>query len=323
MSLRDAWPLAVILFVAAWGGLSAQWMFHHGVAGFTTDAARRVSAVTPGSAAAEAGIRPGDVLLGIHEPVPDDRVRSNGVPAGEVRRVDLLREGEAISLAVTFAPPAGQARLRRVAALALGALFLLIPSAGLRLRPARLTRILFLAGAGTGLAFMGEPSFAGDPLRAAVMALRNALILAGVAAAVQFAFEYSRPGRMATWVYAPAAAYWLVLDWRLLAPQAAGLAPVAGLAGGILLTAALACILVVLLRAWIRGWRTGEPPLITPVFTATLFGLLMVAMAVALEHSLQTHLPGQSLWFLALLVIPLAWTAAAVSAAGRVGDSPA
>jgi hypothetical protein len=204
----------------------------------------------------------------------------------------------------------------------LGSLFVLFPAWALWRQPARLTRVLCIAGVGIGLAFMPVPVMDGDLAQGLFMALRNALVLAGVGAAVQFAFEYARPGRRSTWVYFPVGAYWLMLDWRLLAPGATGLVPMTSLAGGVLLATALASILVVLLRAWIRSRHTAQPQQIGRVFLFTLAGLLPPALVAVSGPLWGLTWPGGGLWSASLLLVPYSWSRAAVAVVGdsRPGD---
>lgn len=195
------------------------------------------------------------------------------------------------------------------ASVVLGLACLGLPAVVALLRPARSTRVLLLAGAGIGLVFLGQPRFDHPVVLAAAMALRNALVLAGIGAALQFTLEFTRPGRRVAWVYTPMAMYWLMLDWRLLAPGASGLVAVVNLAGGVLLAFSMAVLLVTLARACVRGWRLDRPAGLRLLCLGTLAGLLPVAAAgVAHATGHGVLLPPRAWWPLPLLAIPLTWT---------------
>jgi hypothetical protein len=272
-------------FVLAWALACVFSLRYSGVAGFTTTASGEVTNLRPDGPADRAGLRIGDRLLGYRAPGSAGLRPLGPVPAGETRVLGVQRDDATMELTVRFVERSGAALWRPLAYIALGVGLLVISGFARRQRPGRLTGILFLAGSGIGLACMGEPELGDSAWRAAIMAIRNAVVLAGLGAMVQFTLEYVRRGRRANWVYLPLGAYWLVLDWRLLAPGATALASVSGVLGGALLVLSLSVVLVTLSRGWIRGRNSNDPPGIGLAFSATVGGLALLLAAAALQQA--------------------------------------
>lgn len=91
-------------FVRAWLGVLAQESFYAGL-GLKAEAGLEVLAVAPGSAAAAAGVRPGDeVTAVVGTPVhslQDLRLALDGLAPGVAVTLELRREGRRLTLAVT------------------------------------------------------------------------------------------------------------------------------------------------------------------------------------------------------------------------------
>jgi S1-C subfamily serine protease len=109
--------LTVLVFVAGCGAapsrgqMPAEGAMPAPNLGITTDGQLVVVAVEPGSAAQQAGITRGDVLVSLdNHPITaasymDIRRRIAGVPAGQTLPMVVQRAGQVVSLRVTFAPP--------------------------------------------------------------------------------------------------------------------------------------------------------------------------------------------------------------------------
>lgn len=203
---------------------------------------------------------------------------------------------------------------RRLAVAATGWAVALTTLAGTWRSPFSLSGRLGWAGLGAGLALSRLPVVNPIFLSTLLTSLRALGVLAGLAATVQFALlccGWRRTG----WVWAPPAVYGALLVARFwLAPDGTGvLAVFVNTSGALLMAAALALVLGVALRDWIRtpaGVPGGSPG--AWLLTGLALGLGPVTLGLVIDAVFPGVLPGLVRYgFVTLLLLPPCWLRAA------------
>jgi len=293
-------------------------------AGYSVSQGRRVVHVVPGSPADRAGLRVGDTIVRIDGVETRDRAavtRLSGGAIGALRRLDIVRGEAPQSVEVELEGLNARERWRRYAAICAGVCFILSTGLAWLRRPIPAGAALATMGLGFGLAFLGPADWLAETSHVALAVARNALILAGVGAGLHFLRLMVVPRRSRRWpataLYAPLAAYWLLLTVRTLNPEGTPhlVSSFISVAGGLLFALYLTLAIVTLARAWVRNRQAGiRDPVLGSLCAGSALGLLPVAVA-ALVPVLWPGLtlPGGDFWFLAILLVPLGFSAGFVT----------
>ncbi len=315
-------PLAVLAL--AWGVLSFLQADQLARAGYSLSRGHLVVRVVPGSPAEQAGLRVGDSIIGVDGTGTRDRwavERLSRGAIGDVRRLDVQRGEESLSVDIRLAGFTKREIWRRHAGTFTGLCYLVIAGLAWVRRPSPASRALAVMGLGLGLAFMGPGGQVPEAWRLAASLARNALILAGIGSCLYFlrlmVAERGPAGPQLAGIFAPLAVFWLLLAVRTVhAEDTPNLVKgFTGFMGGLLFGVYLALAIATLLRAWVRGRQAGgNGPVMRLLCLGPLLGLVPVAAAALLPVLWPgVALPGMDFWFLSLLLVPLAWSAAAVT----------
>jgi membrane-associated protease RseP (regulator of RpoE activity) len=330
--VKPGWLEWLAVLVVAWGLVAAVMLPTRGEAGYTVDAGNQVLQVLPGSAAEAAGILAGDRIREIGgQPVEDSRAMAVlGQPkAGTQRNLLLEREGQPLELTVNYQSPGTGRVMGRWLSFLLGCGFVGFTILAWRRRPANRTKVLAIMGLGLGLAFMGDPAIATWPWRGVLLVLRHGLVLAGIGAVLHFLLLFPEPRaflrnpRNILWLYLPLGFFWQLLAWRILfSPSATGLLNSLTFIGGSFLFGMYFVVAVTTMtRSYIRSRTLPVPDGSKKIFFSTLAGLLpLMAYAVLRAAAPESMPPGADYWFIALVLLPWGWSAAAISSNTLIDD---
>jgi hypothetical protein len=310
--------------VGLWGVLTIPDVGKRATAGYRTDGNNTVLQVDEESPAAASGLRAGDRVRRINDIPAEDAAglaRLGRATVGESRAFVVERAGHEVTLDITYARLSVSDRHRSWAGILVGFCYLGFCMAAWLTKRDRATRLLAVMGIGVGLAFLAGPYFEAAGVRSVVNTIRNALILAGMAATLHFLLVFpaprpfiERPGGVKL-LYAPALAFWLLISYRVLFTPAAtrGLNTLTNVFAGVIVGGYLLLGIITLLRRYIRasaGERRSRG--LNTMLGGTILGLAPLALGhLVAVLAPRSRLPGQDVYFLSLVFIPLTWSLAA------------
>ncbi len=184
--------------------------------------------------------------------------------------------------------------------------------------PQRGTRVLAVVGLGCSLIFLSGPGFESQAAGTVFSIIRSGLVLAGIAAMLHFLLLFPKPGPFVAqpgnirFLYAPAFLFWLLVSFRALpGPNiSSALNAFTYILTGLVIAGYFLAGLIVFLRRYIR----------TPVedrgssgMRLMLLGSLTGFLPAAIGYMpALSSVPGNEYFFISLIVLPPAWTKAAL-----------
>jgi len=296
--------------------------------GYLTDGDNTVVQVTSGSPAEAAGLRVGDYIRSIGGISVEDtkaQFRQPRPAVGEVRTYVVERDGASVSLDVQNAAlPGSQKAVTFVAAL-VGLAFLVCGLWAYLTAPSPATALLALLGLCFAPALLTSPYFASSALRAVQGSVITTVVLLGFAVLMHFLLSFperrtflARPNAAAI-MYAPAAVVALTLVVFLVLQPAAtsGVNVFFRMLFGLFIAGYFGVSLVALIRSYAKaGVQARAAHGLTLMLLGAVLGLglLLISALVGLVLP-RVVLPGQQYYFLALVLIPITFAAAAVRSA--------
>jgi hypothetical protein len=328
LSTADRLILVVMAgLIGAWGAAGALDVSQRTEAGFSTDANHVITHLDPAGPAEVVNMRVGDEIIRIDSKHVEDTgaiVRLPRVAAGERRSYTVQRGESTIRYRPAFRTLDEQTRAREYLFTIVGFSFLLIPLAACLTQPNPATRVLTLMGMGLSLAFFDGPYLLSYDIRAVAAVVAQLFVLLGLAALVHFLliFPHRRPLLKRSWgkklVYVPMLIVWLLIGWRvLLTPSEESLARfVSQFFSGLVIVIYLLVGLFLLLRNYSRTDGVVRRRLaLNRMLWATAAAIIPAVVAqLARIVSPSTPLPGQAYYFIALLLVPIAWSLSAIRA---------
>ena len=329
--------LIIILcaLVALWSVLTMIDIAKRAQAGYYTDGNNTITRVFEGSPAAAAGLQVGDFITrinGISTENHAELLEMGRAEIGETRVFTFDRDGETLDLSVTFGKLTERDRMLSYAAVLIGLCYLGFCVTAFLGRQNRATQVLAVMGLGIGLAFLGGPYFASAGFRSIANTLRNAMVLAGIAALLHFLLVFPRPRAFIErpngfkLLYTPVVIFWLLISYRNLFTPAASSAlnTFTNLFAGLLIGGYCLLAIITLLRAWIGTDSEARASSgLGVMLWGTVIGLAPVGLANIIGAvSPQTVLPGSDFYFMTLILIPLSWSMAARKQAESMKMAP-
>ena len=318
--------VSVVLLI--WGVLGALDIRNQTYTGYVTDGNNTITGVAEGSPADAAGFQVGDYLRsngGIA--VEDSRanaLRGRAV-VNEVRTFEVERDGETISLEMSYAALPLNNALVTYGAILVGVLFLVFGVWAFLTVPSSTTALLAVLGITFSPAFTVGPYFASAGVRTAVGVVILLLIIVGFAVLTHFLLVFPKKKRTLerrrmTWaIYGPAAVVGFLAVWLLVAQPAATSAVNVFFRAvfGLFVVAYFGTSLIALIHSYVKADARDR--------VANGLSLLLMGAVVGLGPSLvislvgliapQVVVPGAQFLPLAIGLLPVTFALAAVRGA--------
>ncbi len=225
--LRYKTPLLTIsVVILIWAMLGALDVRNQAYRGLVTDGNNTVTGVAEGGPAESAGFRVGDYIRvngGI--PVEDSRATAarGRAEVNEVRTFEVERDGQTVTLELTFSALPFNIALTYYSGIVVGILFLVFGVWGFLAAPSKVTALLALLGISLSPALTVGPYFDSSGVRTAVGVFTFLLITFGFAFLTHFLLVFPKKKRplerrnMAWMIYGPAVVVGILSLWLLLA----------------------------------------------------------------------------------------------------------
>lgn len=312
------------VIVLAWATLAVLDIPDIPWSGYVADGRNVVVGVEPGSPADTAGLKTGDIVLRINGTALQDSksmAKLGRAKIGETRILEVGSDNETSTVEIAFAAlPVHKQRVSLARAFAGMSFFICFWP--FLCKPDRASAFLAIMGAGLGLALSGAPYLETPWLRTVGNTLHSGMVLAGIAALLQFLLVFPRTapflqGRQQRWrwLFLPAGLLWLLLATRQLAsPSATNFLNLASNAlTGLVVGAYLLFSLITLLRQYIRASKQARAAKrLKLLFWGTLAGLVPVMAGSVIQALWSSNAnPAVDFFFLSLILIPFTWSLAA------------
>jgi membrane-associated protease RseP (regulator of RpoE activity) len=220
--------LSVVLLV--WGASGVLDVRNQTYTGHVTDGNNTITGVSEGGPAEAAGLQAGDYIRSIGGTAVEDMgavLRQSRAEINEVRTFEVERDGETLSLDVTYVALPLNNALVLYGGILVGVLFLVFGVWAFLTVQSSTTALLAVLGITFSPGLMAGPYFASASVRTAVGVVILLLIIVGFAVLTHFLLVFPKPKRMLerrkmTWaVYSPAVVVGLLAVWFLVAQPAA------------------------------------------------------------------------------------------------------
>jgi len=295
--------------------------------GWNTDRNNVVTQVLPGSPAEAGGLMAGDQLIslgGVDISDASAQSRRGRPDVGETWEFVVERDGQEMSLDVTFGEPVARRKLIAHAGFLAGFCFLGFTLRAYLQKQTPSTAALALAGTMFSFVFITGPYFDNYTLRAIANALETLIVFLGIPSIlyfllVHFGSAYLGKPNAKRMLYAPGLAVGLFIAWRILAtPEATNALNTfaAFFVGGVALFYLIASLLTVY-----KNYSAASPSDrgntgLNLMLLGALLGMLPpVITIVAGIIAPQLVLPGQEFYFLSFVLIPITWSMAVLRGA--------
>lgn len=304
---------AVIAIYGIFGWLDVS---NYAQGGWATDNDKTVTMVLAGSPTEAAGLQVGDYLVslgGISTSDAKAQSRRGRPQVGETWEFVVERDGETVSMDVTFGEPVPQRKLVAHAGFLIGFCFLGFTLRAFLQRQTASTMTLAIAGTLFSLAFLNGPYFANYTLRSLDNALSTLLVFLGVASILNFLLVHLRSGSNRL-IYVPGLAAGLFIVYRILATPEATTA--LNTFGNVFVGAIVAFYLIASLVTVYRSFNAATAPErdsrgLSLMLIGALVGILPPVVSVLTGIlAPQTVLPGQQFYFLSFVALPITWSIA-------------
>lgn len=219
-------PLLVVsVLILVWGVFGALDVQNQAYRGYVTDGNNTITGVAGGGPAEAAGLEVGDYILSIGGISVEDvsaGARRGRAAVNEVRTVEVERDGQMVSLELSYSALPTKNALVSYGAIVVGVLFLVFGVWAFLAVPSRATGLLALLGIAFSPAFVVGPYFASATMRMAVGSVVLLLMAFGFAVLMHFLLVFPKTKRALekrnmTWViYGPATLVGLTTLWLLL-----------------------------------------------------------------------------------------------------------
>ena len=297
--------------------------------GWNTDRNNVVSQVLPGSPSEAAGLMAGDQLISLGGIAMSDakaQSRRNRPEVGETWEFVVERDGQEMSLDVTFGEPVPQRKLLSHAGFLVGFCFLFFTLRAYLQKQTPSTATLALAGTMFSFVFITGPYFDSYALRSIAIALETLIVFLGIPSIlyfllVHFGSDYLGKANAKRMLYAPGLAVGLFIAWRILAtPEATdGLNLFASIfVGGVAVFYLIASLLTVYKNYSAASAAERDSKGLNLMLLGTLVGMLPPVVTIVTGIiAPQLVLPGQPFYFLSFVLIPITWSIAALKGASE------
>jgi len=317
-------PLIIFAAVVAVYGIFG-WMDvgNYAQGGWNTDGNNTVTEVLPGSPAEAGGLMAGDFIVSLGGIASSDdkaQLRRGRPMIGETWEFVVERDGETVSLDVTFGEPVAQRKLIAHAGFVVGFCFIGFTIWAYLQKQTASTKALAIAGTLASLLFIAGPYFENYTLRILNLAIANILLFLGVASILNFLLIHlrSRSNRL---IYLPGLAAGLFIAYRLVAlPESTD---AMNTFSNIFFGVIVAFYLIASLVTVYKGYSSASPEDrasqgLNLMLIGALIGLLPSAIATVVAiFAPQVVLPGGNFYFLTLVALPITWSMAVLKGAAE------
>jgi len=311
------------VLLAIWGILGWIDVGNLAQGGWAEDGNNAVTQVLPGSPSEAAGLQVGDHIIsvgGIARTDAEGAARRGRPDVGETREFVVERDGATTSVNVTFGELVPQRKLLAHASFVVGFCFLVFALRAYMQKQTEATMALAITGTFLCLAFLNGPYFENYTVRNVNNALTTIIIFLGVAALLHFLLIF--PKRSAyldranakRMLYAPGLAVGLFITYLIFAtPEAtSGLNTFTTVFIGVVVAFYLLSCLVTVYKSY-SGSSAAERDSqgLNLMLIGTLAGFILPLVVTVIGiFAPQVVLPGQSFYFLTLILIPISWSMA-------------
>ncbi len=321
--------LAAVVLLSGLGGVMD--IGNQTTTGYQTDGNNKVIQVTPGGPAEAAGLHVDDMITSIGGIAVEDTKAQTARPRatiGEVRTYEVMRDGTAVSLDMTYAALDGTPLMLAYLGTVVGLCFLLFGLWAYLRGPTPATTLLAILGLTFGLAFLGTPYFESLTIRNLVGAVVVTTVLMGFAVLLHFllTFPTRRPfmekGNATKILYGPAILVAALIIWvNVFQPDATStLNLFFRTVIGLFFVGYFGLSLLTFLRSY-----ASAPP---ETRSSDGLNLMLVGVVLGLGPSVvsgvvglvspSTILPGSQYYFLLLGLIPITFAMATTKAQSAV-----
>ena len=323
--------------LAIWGILGWIDVGNLAQGGWAEDGNNTVTQVLPGSPSEAAGLRVGDHIIsdgGIARADAEAGDRRGSPDVGETWEFVVERDGATTSVNITFGELIPQRKLLAHASFVVGFCFLVFTLRVYMQKQTEATMALAVTGTFLCLAFLNGPYFDNYTARSLNNALTTIIIFLGVPALLHFLLifpnrnPYLDKANAKRMLYAPGLLVGLFFAYRILAtPEAtSALNTFTIVFVGIVVAVYLVSCLVTVYKSY-SGSSAAERDSqgLNLMLIGTLAGLILPLVTTVLGViAPQVVLPGQSFYFLTLVLIPVTWSMAALKsgASVQVAETP-
>jgi len=295
--------------------------------GWNTDRNNMVTQVLSGSPAEAAGLMAGDQLISLGGIAMSDasaQSRRNRPAIGETWEFVIERDGQEMSLDVTFGEPVPQRKLLSHAGFLVGFCFLVFTLRAYLQRQTPSTAALALAGILFSFVFITGPYFGSFTLRSLANAIETLLVFLGIPSILYFLLVHFGSGYLGKanakrMLYAPGLLAGLFLAWRILAtPEATDSL---NLFSSVFIGAVALFYLITSLVTVYKNYSASssaerDSKGLNLMLLGTLIGMLPPVVTIVTGIiAPQLVLPGQAFYFLSFVLIPITWSIAASKSA--------
>lgn len=295
--------------------------------GWNTDRNNAVTQVLPGSPAEAGGLMAGDQLISLGGiAVSDAKAQSRRArpKIGETWEFVVERDGQELSLNVTFGEPVAQRKLLAHAGFLVGFCFLVFTMRAYLQRQTPSTAALALAGTMFSFVFITGPYFDSYTLRSIANALETLIVFLGIPSIlyfllVHFGSAYLGKPNAKRMLYAPGLAVGLFIAWRIFAtPEATDALNLFSsiFVGGVALFYLVASLLTVYKNYSAASPSDRDSKGLNLMLLGALVGMLPPVVTIVTGIiAPQLVLPGQPFYFLSFVLIPITWSIAVLKGA--------
>ena len=302
--------------VAIWGIFGWLDVSNYAQGGWGTDRNNVVNQVLAGSPAEAGGLMIGDEILslgGIALTDANALSRRNRPEIGDTWEFVVVRDGDEMSLDVTFGEPVAQRKFLAHAGFLIGFCFLGFTMRAYLQKQTQSTAALALAGVLFSFAFLTGPYLESYTMRNIANAIETILVFLGVASILTFLMVHLRSGANKL-LYLPGLAAGLFIAWRILAtPEAtSGLNTFASFFIGAIVLFYLGGSLLAVYKSYSSATASERDSQgLNLMLIGALVGMLPPLISVLLGVvAPQVVLPGQAFYFLSFVLLPITWSVA-------------
>ena len=328
------WAIAAVVLV--WAVLSVLELPNATYTGYITTPQNVVNDVEAGSPADVAGLQVGDRITSFDGiPVEDTKALNQAprVVPGTQREIGVERAGQVMTVSLTVGSPTGMNQAVNWLGVLIGLTYLLLPIWARSRSGSAASVMLAWFGICFAFAFMNGPYFSSPTIRNLLGAASLTVIVLGFALLLRFvlAFPFQSPflAKPAAryWIYGPATFIALMFAYLFLGQPAAtsGLNAVVNILVGAFIIGYFGASLFTLISRYRSASAEARS---SSGLSLMLWGAVIALVPLVLTSLLamaapMVVLPGQQFYFLALILIPIAFSRAVANAGTGTPAAPA